>query len=93
MTLLLALIAAILAVMCFHIAKRIETMADFSRLNAALDSIATNLADLAAAIRNPATDNNTQAQIDDLAGKAEAAAIALQGLKVEEDAEDAGPTV
>jgi hypothetical protein len=64
-------------------------MADFSRLTAAFADIATGLDALAAAIRNPATDNNDQAQVDALAGQAEAAAEAIRGLTAEEDAEDA----
>lgn len=86
-----AVAAAVLAAAVTNILKG-PTMADFTRLNAALDSIATEIAALAEAIRNPATDNNDQTQVDDLAGRAEAAAAALQGLKVEEDAEDTGPT-
>lgn len=91
-TLLLAVIAFLLAILCVILSKGILIMPiDTTALSAAHDDIATGLDALAAAIRNPSTDNNSQAQVDAIAGRAEAAAAAIRGLVVEEDAEDAGP--
>jgi hypothetical protein len=66
----------------------LRLMADFTRLNAALQSLADSVEGIAAAIRNPQTDNNDQNQIDHAAGTLEAAAETLRGLVVEENTED-----
>jgi len=69
-----------------------EIMANnFDRLNAAVQSVADNVLDVAEAIRNPAVDNNDQEVIDELAGRLEDAASALDAATAEENAEDAGP--
>lgn len=83
-------ILALASAVVFH-ALRGREMLDFTALTTAMDNIATEIEALAAAIRNPATDNNSQEQIDALAGRAEAAAAALRGLTAEEQAEDTGP--
>jgi hypothetical protein len=71
--------------------KGIDIMANsFERLSAAADRIADEIQSVADAIRNPAVDNNDQAQIDELAGRLEGAADSLAGLAEEERAEDAG---
>lgn len=61
---------------------------DFSRITAAVTALGAGLVSLAAAIRNPAVDNNDQAVIDEIAGSLEAMAAGLPGLIAEEDAED-----
>lgn len=69
--------------------KRNNILSDFARVNAAVEAIAAGIADVAAAIRNPAA-NNDQAALDELAGTLEAFSATLGVLKVEEDAEDGG---
>lgn len=63
-------------------------MADFTRLNAALAALGTAVNNVATAIRNPAVDNNTQPNIDAIAGKLEDIASGLSSLADEENAED-----
>jgi len=76
------------------LAKGIEHMAEnFDRLSAAVDSVADRVEEVAAAIRNPASDNNNQATIDDLAGRLEGAADSLRAATADENAEDAGPAL
>jgi hypothetical protein len=65
---------------------------NFSRLNDAVTSVANEVAAVAAAIRNPASDNNDQAVIDDLSTRLESAAEALRSATQEENDEDAGTT-
>jgi hypothetical protein len=61
---------------------------DFSGLNAALDAVAAGLAEVAAAIANPAADNNDQATIDAITARLGGFADQLSAAKVAEDAED-----
>ncbi len=63
---------------------------DFTRLQGAVTLVATAVTAVAAAIRNPAIDNNDQSVIDTLAGQLEAAAAVLGVATEEENAEDAG---
>jgi hypothetical protein len=68
-------------------------MADnFDRMTKAVDRVANEVQAVADAIRNPAVDNNNQAVIDELAGRLEGAADALESATNEENAEDAGST-
>ena len=61
---------------------------DFTQLAAAIDAVARATEEVAAAIRNPAVDNNDQGTIDALAGRLEAVSAVLAGALVEEQAED-----
>lgn len=65
---------------------------NFERLSSAVQSVADRVEDVAEAIRNPAVDNNDQAVIDDLAGRLESAAAALDTAVAEERAEDGTET-
>jgi len=81
-----------------------NVMVNMDKMNAALASMADSqvlqaegLEEVAAAIRNPQVDNNSQEAVDTAAGKVEAAAAAmrataesLKGLAAEETALDAG---
>lgn len=60
----------------------------FNSLSAAVDRVSASVEAVAEAIRNPAVDNNDQAVIDDLAGRLEAAAAALDSAVDAEKAED-----
>lgn len=63
-------------------------MVNFSRLNAALATLAASVVSVAEAIRNPQVDNNSQATVDEIAGRLEQIAAGLSGLAVEETAMD-----
>jgi hypothetical protein len=73
--------------------KRILEMLDFSRLEAAFDSLAASVDSVANAIRNPQVDNNSQAAIDAMAGRLEAVSEGLHGLADEENAMDTADAV
>lgn len=61
---------------------------DFTALAAAIDLVANAVTEVAAAIRNPAVDNNDQGTIDTLAGRLEAIGAALSEALVAEQEED-----
>lgn len=61
---------------------------DFSALDAALAGVEEAIREVAAAIANPAQDNNDQAVIDAITARLGAAADALAAAKTAEDAED-----
>jgi hypothetical protein len=61
---------------------------DFSGLDAALAGVEEAIREVAAAIANPAVDNNDQAVIDAITARLGAAADALGAAKAAEDAED-----
>jgi hypothetical protein len=61
---------------------------DFSALDAALAGVEQAIRDVAAAIANPAVDNNDQATIDAITARLGAAADALAAAKAAEDVED-----
>jgi len=68
-------------------------MLDMTKLNAALASIGASVESVAAAIRNPQVDNNSQAAIDEFAGRLEAVAAGLTGLAAEETALDTAESI
>lgn len=69
--------------------KGFQDMAnDFSGLNSALDAVVAGIQEVAAAIANPAVDNNDQTVIDGLTAKLTAAADALKAATAAEVAED-----
>jgi len=72
---------------------RIEKMLDFTKLNAALAAIAASVQSVADAIRNPQVDNNSQAAIDEFAGRLTAVADGLTGLAAEETAMDTADAI
>src|SRR6185369_17988204 len=72
---------------------RIETMLDFTKLNAALAAIAASVQSVADAIRNPQVDNNSQAAVDEFAGRLTAVADGLTGLAAEETAMDTADAI
>lgn len=61
---------------------------NFDRLTAAVALIGTAVVDVAAAIRNPATNLSDQPTIDALASQLETAAAALAVATADENAED-----
>lgn len=67
---------------------KVINMLDFSRLNAALETLGAAVDNVATAIRNPAVDNNSQANIDAIAGKLDTISEGLTSLADEENAED-----
>jgi hypothetical protein len=77
------------AAIVFHSVRSLN-MADFSRLTAAVEAVANEVADVAKAIRNPADDNVNQDAADALALRLETAAESLRSAKAEEEAEDKG---
>lgn len=89
----LHLIAAALLLLNDTLSKGFKLMAnDFSGLKAALDAVVEGINAVAAAIANPAVDNNDQAVIDSLTTQLQAAASALSAATAAEVAED-GTTV
>jgi hypothetical protein len=73
--------------------KGIKQMAnDFTGLSAALDAVVAGIQEVAAAIANPAVDNNDQAVIDGFTAKLTAAADALKAATAAENAEDGTTT-
>lgn len=60
---------------------------NFERLTAAVDRISSEVTEVVEMIKNPAIDNNDQAVIDDIAGRLEGAADALDAVADESDAE------
>lgn len=52
---------------------------DFASLSAAIDAVATEIAEAVALLQNPVVDNNDQATIDALTARLSAAADALKG--------------
>jgi hypothetical protein len=61
---------------------------NFSGLSAALDAVVAGIQEVAAAIANPAVDNNDQAVIDGFTAKLTAAADALKSATAAEVVED-----
>lgn len=61
---------------------------DFTGLKTALDEVVAGINSVAAAIANPAVDNNDQAVIDGLTTQLQAAAAALSAATAAEVAED-----
>lgn len=53
---------------------------NFERLTAAVDRISQEVSEVAERIRDPKVDNNSQSVIDDLAGRLEGAADALDAV-------------
>lgn len=71
--------------------KGFKLMANnFEGLSAAIDAVVVGIQEVAAAIANPAVDNNDQTVIDGLTAKLTAAAAALTDATAAENAEDAG---
>jgi hypothetical protein len=88
----LHLITAALLLLNNTLSKGFELMAnDFSGLKAALDAVVAGINSVAAAIANPAVDNNDQAVIDSLTSQLQAAAAALSAATAAEVAEDGTP--
>ena len=65
---------------------------NFAALTAAVDAVAAEISAVAAAIANPAVDNNDQPTIDALTARLTAAADALKAATAAENAEDGGTT-
>jgi hypothetical protein len=85
----LHLITAALLLLNNTLSKGFELMAnDFTGLKAALDEVVAGINSVAAAIANPAVDNNDQAVIDGLTTQLQAAAAALSAATAAEVAED-----
>lgn len=88
----LLLIAEAILFNTFVLKKGFENMAnDFSGLSSALDAVVAGIQEVAAAIANPAVDNNDQTVIDGLTAKLTAAADALKAATAAEVAEDGTP--
>jgi uncharacterized membrane protein len=69
--------------------KEIKDMAiNFERLTAAVDRISQEVTEVVEIIKNPAVDNNDQMVIDDIAGRLEGAADALDAVAEETNAEE-----
>lgn len=87
----LATVALSILVSALIIGKDIRMALDRSGLDAALQSVADGLQEVAAAIANPPADSGeAQAVLDEAAGKLNAFASQLGDMKSAEDVEDAG---
>jgi cell division GTPase FtsZ len=75
------------------LSKGFNDMANnFAALSAAIDAVVAGIQEVAAAIANPAVDNNDQTVIDGFTAKLTAAADALKAATAAENAEDTGTT-
>lgn len=77
----------------YHAWKVRPMSVDFTRLNAALVSLASSIESVASAIRNPQVDTASQAAADSIADSLEASAANLRGLADEETAMDTADAV
>lgn len=85
----LHLITAALLLLNNTLSKGFKLMAnDFTGLKAALEAVQAGILSVAAAIANPAVDNNDQAVIDGFTAQLKAAADALAAATAAEVAED-----
>lgn len=88
----LYLITAALLLLNDTLSKGLNNMAnDFSGLKAALEAVEAGIRGVAAAIANPAIDNNDQLVIDGFTAQLKTAADALASATAAEQAEDGTP--